>query len=29
MPSPSADTVLKRLRDLGIDLPDPETTVYD
>ena len=29
MPPPSADTVLNRLRDLGIELPAPETTVYD
>jgi enamine deaminase RidA (YjgF/YER057c/UK114 family) len=29
MPSPSDDAALKRLRDLGIDLPAPETTVYD
>lgn len=29
MSSPSADGVLKRLRDLGIELPNPETTVYD
>jgi len=29
MPSPSNDAVLRRLSDLGIELPAPETTVYD
>ena len=29
MPPSSADTALNRLRDLGIELPAPETTVYD